>query len=99
MFDRTHSGSQPRSIRANFAWTLAGYAVYAGCQWGMLVALAKLGTPAMVGQFALGLAATAPLLMFANLQLRTVLATDTRGEYAFSDYLGLRLSSTLLALL
>jgi len=95
----THLGPQPRSIRSNFAWTLAGYAVYAGCQWGMLVALAKLGTAAMVGQFALGLAATAPLLMFANLQLRSVLATDARGEYAFPDYLGLRLSSTFLALL
>jgi O-antigen/teichoic acid export membrane protein len=90
---------QPRSIRSNFAWTLAGYAVYAGCQWGMLVALAKLGTAGMVGQFALGLAVTAPLLLFANLQLRSVLATDARSEYAFPDYLGLRLSCTLLALL
>jgi O-antigen/teichoic acid export membrane protein len=90
---------QPRSIRSNFAWTLAGYALYAGCQWGMLVALAKMGTAGMVGQFALGLAVTAPLLLFANLQLRSVLATDARGEYNFSDYLGLRLSSTLLALL
>lgn len=90
---------QARSIRSNFAWTLAGYTVYAGCQWGMLVSLAKLGTAAMVGQFALGLAITAPLLMFTNLQLRSVLATDSRDEYKFADYLGLRLSCTLLALL
>ncbi|HTQ55060.1 MAG TPA: oligosaccharide flippase family protein [Bryobacteraceae bacterium] len=86
------------SIRSNFAWTLGGYAVYAACQWGMLVVLAKLGTAEMVGQFALGLAITAPLLMFTNLQLRSVLATDARGEYGFPDYLGLRLCSTLLAL-
>lgn len=87
------------SIRSNFASTLAGYAVYAGCQWGMLVALAKLGTAGMVGQFALGLSVTAPMLMFTNLQLRTVLATDSRHEYAFSDYLGLRLCATLMCLL
>ncbi len=82
----------------NFLWTLAGYAVYTGCQWGMLVTLAKLGSAAMVGQFALGLAITAPLLMFANLQLRSVLATDARSEYTFGDYFGLRLCSSLLAL-
>src|SRR6266568_5527229 len=55
------SGRRPEmaegvSLRTNFAWTLAGNAVYAVCQWGMLVSIAKLGSPAMVGQFALGLA-------------------------------------------
>jgi len=85
-------------MRSNFFWTLAGYVVYAACQWGMLVALAKLGTAEMVGQFALGLAITAPVLMFTNLQLRSVLATDTRREYSFPEYLGLRLLASLLAL-
>jgi O-antigen/teichoic acid export membrane protein len=90
---------QAGSIPSNFLWTLSGYAVYAGCQWGLLVALAKLGTTAMVGQFALGMAITAPLAMFTNLQLRSVLATDTRAEYAFADYLGLRSFSTLVSLM
>ena len=87
------------SLRRNFSWTLAGNVVYAGCQWGMLVVLAKLGSPVMVGQFALGLAVTAPVIMFSNLQLRAVQATDARGEYLFSDYLGLRLIMIVLALL
>ena len=65
----------------------------------MLVVLAKLGSPEMVGQFALGLAVTAPVIMFANLQLRAVQATDARAEYLFGDYLGLRLLTTALALL
>ena len=30
------------SLRLDFAWTLAGNLVYAGCQWGMVMALAKL---------------------------------------------------------
>jgi O-antigen/teichoic acid export membrane protein len=85
-------------MRSNFVWTLAGYVVYAACQWGMLVTLAKLGTTEMVGQFALGLAITAPVIMFTNLQLRTVLATDSRAEYPFASYLGLRLVCTLVAL-
>jgi O-antigen/teichoic acid export membrane protein len=65
----------------------------------MLVVLAKLGSPEMVGQFALGLAVTAPVFMFANLQLGAVQATDARAEYLFGDYLGLRLITTALALL
>jgi O-antigen/teichoic acid export membrane protein len=65
----------------------------------MLVVLAKLGTPEMVGQFALGLAVTAPIIMFANLQLRGVQATDARQEYGFAEYLGLRLVTTAIALL
>jgi O-antigen/teichoic acid export membrane protein len=90
--------SAPLSLRANFSWTFVGNVVYAGCQWGMLSALAKLGTPEMVGRFSLGLAITAPVIMFTNLQLRAVQATDARREYAFADYLGLRLVMTTLAL-
>jgi O-antigen/teichoic acid export membrane protein len=52
----------------------------------------------MVGQFALALAVTAPVFMFANLQLRGIQATDARREYTFGDYLGLRLLTTGLAL-
>jgi len=95
----TRSVPSRLSLRANFSWTFVGNVVYAGCQWGMLVVLAKLGSPEMVGQFALGLAITAPVIMFANLQLRAVQATDARREYLFGDYIGLRLITTALALL
>jgi len=89
--------SRALSLRRNFAWTFLGNVVYAACQWGMLVSLAKLGTPEMVGQFALGLAVGAPVMMLANLQLRSVQATDARNEYQFGDYLALRLATTTLA--
>jgi len=93
-----HASSQPLPLRVNFAWTLAGNVVYAACQWGMIVAIAKSGSPEMVGQFALGLAITAPIILFAGLALRAVQATDARQVYQFSDYLGLRLLTTFLAL-
>jgi O-antigen/teichoic acid export membrane protein len=86
------------SLRRNFAWTFAGNIVYALCQWGMLAILAKLGSPAVVGQFALGLALSAPVFMFTNLQLRGVQATDATGEYAFSTYFTLRCMCTVIAL-
>ncbi|GAB4180529.1 MAG: lipopolysaccharide biosynthesis protein [Coleofasciculaceae cyanobacterium] len=91
--------SKPLTLRRNFSWTLVGNVVYAACQWGMLVVLAKLGSREIVGQFTLGLAVTAPVLMLANLQLRAVQVTDARHEYRFGDYLGLRLITTGLALL
>ncbi|MTJ07349.1 oligosaccharide flippase family protein [Anabaena sp. UHCC 0204] len=87
------------TLRRNFSWTFVGNFVYSGCQWGMLVVLAKLGSPEMVGQFTLGLAVTAPIMMFTNLQLRVVQVTDVKQQFLFSDYLGLRLISTGLALL
>ncbi len=96
---RAKTAPRPRSLRSNFSWTFAGNVVYAGCQWGMLIVLAKLGSPEKVGQFALGLAVTAPIIMLTNLHLRAIQATDARREYRFGHYLALRLATTALALL
>lgn len=85
------------SLRKNFSWIFVGYIVYVVCQWGILVVLAKLGSPRMVGEFALGLAVTAPIVLFANLGLRAFQATDAERRYDFSDYLGLRILTTVLA--
>ncbi len=87
------------SLRSNFSWTFVGNTVYSACQWGMISALSKLGSAALVGRFALGLAITAPVFMFTNLQLRAVQATDARSEFAFADYFTLRLVSSLAGLL
>ena len=86
------------SLKSNFIWTFFSNVIYAGCQWLMLIALAKLGTPETVGAFALGLAVTGPVIMFTNLQLRGVQVTDAKREYKFGDYLGLRLLSIALSL-
>jgi O-antigen/teichoic acid export membrane protein len=87
----------PLSMKANFSWTLAGNIAYAACQWAMLVVLAKLGTPEKVGQFVLGLAVTAPVMLFSSLKLRSVQATDARGDFHFGDYFALRLLCTGVA--
>ena len=64
----------------------------------MEVTIAKLGSPEMVGQFTLGLAITAPVLMFTNLHLRTVQVTDAKREFLFGDYLALRLLGTTVGM-
>jgi O-antigen/teichoic acid export membrane protein len=98
---RSLTGPGPFAVplRVTFSWTLLGYFAYAGCQWGIIVTLAKLGSAEMVGQYALGMTVTAPVVLFCSLQLRSVQVTDTTGQYRFADYLGLRLATSLLALL
>jgi O-antigen/teichoic acid export membrane protein len=81
-------------LRLSFLWSFTGTSVYAACQWGMLVGLAKLGNVEMVGQFALALAITAPVFMFTNLHLRGMQATDARGMFRFRDYVRLRVLMT-----
>jgi len=87
------------SLRVNFKWTLAGNLVYSLCQWGMLSVLAKAGSVSIVGQFALGLAISAPVFMFTNLALRAVQVTDGSREYRFADYFTLRFLTTMMGLL
>lgn len=92
------TGSLRPSLRSNVTWTLAGNFGYALCQWGLLVSIARLTNPEAVGLYALALSIAAPVMMFANLNLRTMQATDTHREYAFSGYFGVRLVTTILAL-
>jgi len=60
--------------------------------------LTKLTSTESVGHFALALALTAPVVMFSNLQLRSILTTDARGDFRFRDYVFLRSLSTVLAI-
>lgn len=85
-------------LAANSAMTMAAYAAYAVCLWGMLIAAAKLAAPEAVGQFALGLSIATPIVMFCNLQLRVAQVTDASRRFADGEYLALRLISTGIAL-
>ena len=82
-------------LAGNFLWTLSGNVIYAACQWLILMCFAKLGSNAqMVGQYALGLAITAPVFQFCSLQLRAVQVTDARNRYRFAEFAGMRLVTT-----
>lgn len=95
----TTAARQTMGLGKNLAWTLVGTTVYAASQWVMLILLAKLSGPEMVGQFSLGLAITAPVFMLTNLQLRAVQATDSRYDFHHNDYLVLRLITTAVGCL
>jgi O-antigen/teichoic acid export membrane protein len=87
-----------RSLRQNARWTLASNISYAACQWGVIVCLAKLGSPEIVGRFGLGLAIASPVIVLTQLQLRSVLVTDSKQAFRFGEYLALRLILTMVAL-
>lgn len=86
------------SLRKNFSWTFVGNVVYGASQWAMIVVLARLGSPRMVGEFALALAVSTPIVSLLNLQLRSIQATDARHDYSFATYLGLRLVTVAASL-
>ena len=71
------------SLCADFSWTFVGNSIYAGGQFAMLVLLAKLVRPELVGQYALGLAVVYPVTMLTNLQLRAVMTSGARRQTDF----------------
>jgi len=88
-----------RNLKSDFTWVLVGNTIYFACQWGIVLALAKLGTTGQVGEYALGMAIAAPIVFFANLQLRSLIASDVRDEFSFAQYFHFRVVTLALAML
>ena len=88
-----------RSLRSNVQWTLLGYFVFGACQWLMLLVVARMGLPEMVGQFSLAMALTAPVILLLGLELRTVQATDQSNQYSFGNLFYLRATTLAIAML
>jgi O-antigen/teichoic acid export membrane protein len=86
------------SLSHGVVWTTVGAGIYVACQYAMLVALAKLGSPVLVGQFALALGVTAPVVILSQMQLRQLQVTDAAGRYRFGDYFACRLVFSAAAL-
>lgn len=88
---------QPSLVR-NMSHMFTGNVVYAACQWLMLAVLTKFMSPQSVGQFALGTAISAPIIVLSQLQLRAVQATDTTGGRPVGVYLAVRVVTSIVAL-
>jgi len=61
--------------------------------------MAKVLPAAEVGHYLLGLAVTAPVVLFSMCQLRAVYVTDVQNKHGFEDVLGARLVSNFVAVL
>ena len=86
------------SLKANFSWTLFGNVLYSSSQFGILIVLAKIGSPEIVGQFTLALALSSPIFLFFNFKLRAVQATDQSNQYTFNEYYNLRLITSVIVI-
>lgn len=76
-----------------------GTVYYSTTMWAILSLFAKFGNAIIVGQFSLGLAICAPIVLFTGMQNRLVQATDARNDYRFGHYMALGFISNALAAL
>ncbi|MBN2296263.1 MAG: oligosaccharide flippase family protein [Pirellulales bacterium] len=90
--------SKPLTLCANFSWTAFGSIFYNCCQFSLFVILAKIGSTEMAGQYTIGLAITAPVMIFFGSNLRAIIVSDVHREYQIGGYLTFRLISLAAAL-
>jgi O-antigen/teichoic acid export membrane protein len=95
---KTADRSKPLTLRANFSWTAVGSVFYNLCQFCLFVALAKLGSTEMAGQYTIGLAVTAPVMIFFGSNLRAIIVSDVHRECSIGGYLTFRLLSLAMAI-
>jgi O-antigen/teichoic acid export membrane protein len=76
-----------------------GNAFYAGCQWLVLIIIARIGGAEDVGTFTLALALTTPIMSFCALGMRTILASDVGHDRTLGAYLSAKVAITTLGLL
>lgn len=99
-----HVVGWPASLRGRLSalhrgvlWSGTGSAFYALCQYGMLMSLARLGSPTHVGQFALAQALATPIIIVSQMQLRQLQVTDAAEEQTYGQYFGTRLVASAAA--
>ncbi|ALS77874.1 hypothetical protein AUO94_04075 [Planococcus kocurii] len=83
----------------NFSWSFLGSLIYALTQWFLIIIIAKLGSPTDAGVYSLGLAISAPIIMFINLNLRAIQSTDLSIELGFSTFKFTRILGLILFVL
>jgi O-antigen/teichoic acid export membrane protein len=86
-----------KKIQDKLSWALGGNLVYALSQWLIITIIARNGSGEDLGIYSLGLAITAPIVLFFSFQLRTIVATDTKNDFSFSQYLGGRITHLTLS--
>ena len=86
-------------LRSKLSWSLFGNIIYALSQWAIVTIIARFGSTQDIGVYSLGLAVTAPIVLFFNFQLSTILATDSKNDFEFNQYYGSRIINSIIAFL
>lgn len=86
-------------VKGKLSWSLSGNILFALSQWGIITILARMNIDTDLGDYSLALAITAPIILFFNFDLRTLLATDSKNDYKFNEYFGSRIAHMIFAFL
>ena len=82
------------SLRVNFSMMFSSSFLSAFLRWGIVCVIVKLGGkqgPEMLGLWTLAQALTMPVMYITDLNLRTVLITDSKRTYPLNHFFALRL--------
>lgn len=74
------------SMKKNFIYSILGNLSFALSQWIIIVILAKMTTPEVLGQYSLGLAITIPIFLILGMNFRSLIATDQSEKFLFNEY-------------
>ncbi|TFL16373.1 lipopolysaccharide biosynthesis protein [Jannaschia formosa] len=87
------------SLRRNIGFAVSGRMVFAVTQFGILILVARLGTPEDVGALTLASAIVTPLFFLTSMGMRDAHSVDDLVSYSRADYVALRLAGGSFAVL
>jgi O-antigen/teichoic acid export membrane protein len=87
------------TMASNISSAVVGNVIYVACQWAVLALLTRQLSAAEVGRFALAVAISAPVFIIADLRLRSVLVSGIGSANGLSDFVLLRLATSVVAVL
>lgn len=90
---------KPQPLRINSFWMICGTLSHIVSHAGVLIILAKLTDVTTLGKFAYAIAIVEPVVQITGLNLRALHATDSKIETAFPDVFGLRILTSIAALI
>lgn len=93
---------RPLSLRTNIIWSSVGSLLRTLCNWLITVAVVRLSPSSAfdaAGVLALSMSISNLIIPIAEYRLRTVHVTDVRDEYSTQQYMGMRVISSVVALI
>ncbi|MBN1765874.1 MAG: oligosaccharide flippase family protein [Sedimentisphaerales bacterium] len=85
-----------KSLSVNACWAVLGNIFHSGSRFLIYIIIIKYFTSDRVGQFDYALAIATPLAFLINMELRTVLVTDARGQFHAGHCLSTRIMSNMI---
>ena len=87
------------SLKNSIFWSFVGNLIFLGCQWLVMIVLARMSTPFLAGQYAIALGFTMPVIAICQMQLTQIQITDIKKEHSLKDYFVFRSIMLLIGFL